>query len=130
MRNLWNLFVTGLCLWAAARLFPDVVQIDGLSTVVIATLLLYVVTTIVCITVMLLLFGILFAGAAGYWNPIALTVITIVVVIIIAIFTEVIALGILTRYLPGFAIIGFWPKAGIAFVNSIVTVPAEKQNRD
>lgn len=104
-----NLIIDGLVLWAGTKIAPNVVQIDGFGTLVLATILLAVITlgvAFACVAVI----GVSAACGSGTG---------IVIGIIAAFLSDVIAMALLSSWLPGFAIIGFWPKAIIAICFAI-----------
>ncbi len=104
-----NLLIDGLILWAGSKLAPEVVQISGFGTLVLATILLTVVTYAVgflCVAV---------AGIGMACNNVLWAIIGLVAIF----FSNIIAMALLSSWLPGFAIIGFWPKALISICCSL-----------
>ena len=113
-----NLIIDGLILWAASKIAPDVVQISGFGTLVLATILLTVVTALVgliCIAV---------AGIGVACDNVLWAIIGVVAVF----FSSIIAMALLSSWLPGFAIIGFWPKALIAICCSLFELSKPKND--
>lgn len=108
----WNFFVMGATLYVAARFFPESVSIDSTKTLIIATLLLWVVTALVAIAIILVM-----AVAASGGN-----VILMVVSLVALFFSRIFALMILSAKLAGFTITGGWTYLILALVMGIFTV--------
>ena len=105
-----NLIIDGLILWAGTKIAPDVVQIEGTGTLILATVLLTVITTVValvCVAIM---------GIGAACENVTWTIIGLVAVF----FSNVIAMWLLSMWLPGFAIVGFWPKVLISICCSLL----------
>ena len=114
MRTVLNLVISGFVLWAASRLFPATVQIDSMGTLVLTTILLWVVSLIIwllCILVMGI--GAIFENA-----------IWVIIGFILLLFSEVIAMTILSNNLDGFMIVGFWPKVLLSICFSLFQLKA------
>ena len=111
-----NLVITGAILWAAAKWFPGCVQIKDFGTLVVATLLIWLATVVI----ILLCPIILLAGAATD-NDIVL-VVAFIAICILFLFSQVIAITILSNMLDGFTVVGFWPKILISIVDSLLCV--------
>jgi uncharacterized membrane protein YvlD (DUF360 family) len=111
-----NLLIDGLILWAGSKIAPDVVQIGGFGTLVLATVLLSVVTFLVMLACLAI------AGIGALCENLAWAIIGVVAVF----FSGIIAMSLLSSWLPGFAIIGFWPKAIIAICFSIFELSKPK----
>lgn len=118
MRTLLNFVIDGLILWAASKLFPQTVQIDGFGTLVLATLLLTVIAVIVGLLCVLVA-----AIGAACDNAIWL-----IIGFVALLFSGVIAMTILSNNLGGFNIIGFWPKVLLSLVMSLFEL--RSPNRD
>ena len=96
--NILNLIISGLILYGASRLFPTVVQFDSLGALVLATILIYIIASIVD----LLCIAVAFVGASfGQWIWFLVVLLTIV--------SPVVAVMVLSGHL-GFTVVGFWPK--------------------
>ena len=100
MRRILNFFITGLILFVANQLFPNVVQIDSLGTLILAAVLFWLIGIAVVIVCAVIMFVGLF-----FDNPL-----WVIVGFVAIFFIHVIALSILSATLSGFAVIGFWPK--------------------
>ena len=100
MRTILNFIICGFILWIAAHFFPATVQIDSMGTLALATILIWVVGIVVGL-LCLLMFGV---GALFENIP------WVIAGIILALFSDVIALTILSNNLSGFMVVGFWPK--------------------
>ena len=114
MRTLLNLVIGGLVLWAASRLFPATVQIDGTRTLILATVLIWVVSLdigLLCLLIMRI--GAVFEN--WLW---------VIIGIILVLFSEVIAMTILSNHLNGFMVVGFWPKVLLSICFSLFRLKA------
>ena len=111
-----NLIIDGLILWAASKIAPDVVQISGFGTLVLATILLTVVTVAV---------GLLCIGVAGI-GVACDNVLWAIIGVVAVFFSGIIAMALLSSWLPGFAIIGFWPKVLISLCCSLFELSKPK----
>lgn len=113
-----NLIIDGLILFAGSKIAPAVIQIDSTGTLIWATVLLTVVTTAVgllCLAV---------AGIGVAFDNVAWMIIGVVAVF----FSGIIALTLLSSWLPGFAVIGFWPKALICVACSVFELSRSKKD--
>lgn len=119
MRQVVNFFITGVVLWAAARLFPDYVQINGWSTLVLATLLIYVIGTLLALAAAVVALAVAFLS-----DNIAATLIVGVAIFALV---QLLTLVLLDRFLSGFTVVGFWPKVLLATAISALTISAPKQ---
>lgn len=106
MITLLNFVIDGFVLWAASKLFPQVVQIDGFGTLALATFLL----TAIAVVVRLLCVFVEVIGAACD------NVIWLIIGFVALLFSGVIAMTILSDNLEGFNIVGFWPKVLLSLV--------------
>ena len=111
-----NLIIDGLILWAGTKIAPEVVQIDGFGTLVLVTILLTIVTALVALGCALT------AGIGAACDNIVWTIIGVVAIF----FSGIIAMSLLSNWLPGFNIVGFWPKAIIAICFSIFELSSKK----
>ena len=112
MRRILNFFITGLILFVANQLFPNVVQIDSLGTLILAAVLFWLIgiaVVIVCAVIMIV--GLFFD------NPL-----WVIVGFVAIFFIHVIALSILSATLSGFAVIGFWPKVLLSLAYSMLAL--------
>lgn len=113
LKQLVNFVITGAVLYVASRAFPSVVIIDGWGALILATLLLSIAEFIVAIAVLALMFISVFTqNWAG-----------VVVGFIALFFGGIIALSLLSAWIPGFMVVGFWPKFMLAFALSALRVP-------
>lgn len=120
MRRILNLLITGLILWGASKLFPSVVQAGSIGIIALASILLWLTRiTLVYICAIIVAVGALYRNL--FW---------VIAGIILVFFTQIIALAILSRFLPGFAVIGFWPKVAIALCYSLLALEAPPNNDD
>jgi hypothetical protein len=99
-----NLIIGAIILCAASRLFPETVQVSNARTLIIAILLLALVTFLIAIICLILILVGVSTGSLSF------TCIGIVA----ALFANVIAMYVISNYLPGFNIVGFWPKVLLA----------------
>ncbi|MBQ9018642.1 phage holin family protein [Candidatus Saccharibacteria bacterium] len=106
MRTLLNFVIDGLILWAASKLSPHTVQIDSFGTLVLATFLLTVIAVIVGL-LCILIAEIGMACDNALW---------LIFGFVALLFSDVIAMAILSNSLGGFNIVGFWPKVLLSFV--------------
>ena len=104
-----NLFIDGLILWGGSQLFPGVIQVGGTGTLILATILIWLITTLIQGVAALI------AGAGIACESIVWTITGFVV----ALFSGIIAMAILSNVLAGFAIVGFWPKVLLAIGFSV-----------
>ena len=120
MRTILNLVIGGLVLWAASRLFPATVQINGTGTLILATVLIWVVSFAVA------LICILIAGIGAVFE----NWIWIIIGIILVFFSDIIAMTILSKNLDGFMVVGFWPKVllSICFALFHLRAPSSDNN--
>lgn len=114
MRRILNLFITGLILWAGSQLFPGTVQIDGIGTLILATLLLWVTEIIVAVI------GVVMAAVGAVCESLT----WVFIGLLIGFGSTILALYILSNVLPGFSISGFWPKVIFALCSSLLYLKA------
>ena len=118
MKQIANFFITGMILWIAARFFPEYVRIDGIGTLILAAILLFVAETVVALALFLF-----FITAALSQNWAA-----IVVIFAMVFFAEILAITLLSAWLPGLTIIGFWPKFLLAFAFSAFRISSSRND--
>lgn len=113
MRQILNLIITGVILYLASIFFSDVVQIADTKSLILATLLIFVAEIVVVVVVFIMVAVSVFSGnVAG------------VVASIFAIcFVEIIALSLVSAWVPGVTIVGFWTKFILAFALSVFRIP-------
>ena len=119
MRQIVNFFIVGLILWISTHAFPEYVQIDGGSTLILATLLFFVVTALVIL-------GIVFVVIVVLDDLPTMAFVTLIVAMLLG---GPIALTILSKYLNGFNVVGFWPKVLISFACAFFTISTKHQNQ-
>ena len=109
---LLNVIINGLVLWAASKLFPQAVKIDGFETLACVALLLAGVTVIIGrVLDVIECFGKLIVSKI---KKKAVRVIIIIIIspvtVVLPIIVGIITIIILSKNLAGFDIIGFWFK--------------------
>ena len=115
-----NLVISGVILWIASKLFPAIVQISDFKTLVIAIILLSVVTVIIGLLCLAAVLTGLLAGDAS----------SIIIGMFAILFANVIAMYVISDYLSGFNIVGFWPKVVLAICFSTFQINlSEQRNR-
>ncbi len=123
MRRILNFFITGLILFVANQLFPNVVRIDSLGTLILAAILFWLIG----IAVVIVCAAIMFVGLF-FDNPL-----WVIVGFVAIFFIHVIALSILSAALGGFAVIGFWPKVLLSLAYSMLALdnpPTSKKGHE
>ncbi len=118
MKGVANFIITFVILWIAAYFFPNVVHVDSIRTLIIATLLLFLAEAVV---VIILFIATIFSIMMLDWYAIIGTIIGIF-------FAEILALSLLSAWIPGFYIVGFWPKMLLALAFSIFRIPSNQSN--
>lgn len=122
MRTIINLFLHGLILWAAWQLFPDTVQIDGFGTLVLVTLLLWVISLVIGL-IAILIFGLsVLIGAGDGLAALISAIVGIVLCFGLLLFADVIGLDFLSHQVQGFMVVGFWPKVLLAILFSVFSI--------
>lgn len=120
MRRIVNLFITGFILWAASKIAPDQIHIKDFGTLVLATILLWLTTiAIYGISLLLMSGGLIFESCS--W---------IILGFFIMAAAKILALYAISKWIPGFSIVGFWPKFWIAFACSVFTLSSPSSRRD
>ena len=116
LRWIANLLISGLILWGASKLLPEKVIIDDFTTLLVATISIWVVNIIInTLASAMVIGGIFLDGCGCCW---------LIVGIFILAFSKIITLVILSAYLPGFIIKGFWLKVVIAILCSMFSINA------
>lgn len=98
-----RLAISALGLWLASAVVPGV-RVDGLTTLLIAALLLGLVNAIVRPILTVLTFP--------------LTILTLGVFLLVV---NAATIGLVALFLPGFAVEGLWPGVGAAVVTGVVS---------
>lgn len=110
-----DLFIEGIILWVASRLFPSIVHIDSTFTLVMVTLLLWLVAVIIRI-------GCVVVGTIGLFSGnLAMVFLSVTA----ALFANVFALVYLSNHLSGFEVVGLFPAMLLALCFSICHVYTE-----
>ena len=110
-----NIVLIGFILWLASWLFPQTVQIDSMRTLVLATILLWLITAIIRIISVILV-------AVGVVNGNVIGVIIAIASFVCILFASVIGLVLLSNHLDGFMVYGFLPKILLAICFSIFSL--------
>lgn len=110
MRTIFNLFINCLVFWVSSLLFPKCVQISNFKTLVIAVVLIWLVTLMIDLCGMM----------ATIVGVVVVNPLLAVFSIIFVLFSDIIAMAILSSYLEGFMIVGFWPKFLLALCCSLL----------
>lgn len=111
-----NLFIDGLILWAGSQLAPGVIQISGIGTLILATILIWLISALVR-GVSMLVTGVGITCDSIVWTGVG---------IIAVLFADILAMAILSNVLAGFMIVGFWPKVLLAICFSIFELSSEE----
>ena len=119
MKQILNFIITGVILYLAAKFYPAAVQIADTKSLILATVLLFIAEIIVVIAIFIMMAVSFFSGN---WGGIVVGAIAIC-------FAEIIALTLVSEWIPGITITGFWTKFILAFVLSVFRIP-EKNNND
>ena len=122
MRQVANLFISGFIIWGASKLLPERVFIKDFKTLIMVTILLWILTIIINVIGFLMMGGGLFLDGCGCSWLIAGS--------IIMAFSKIIALHTLNAYMVNFTITNFWLEVIIAILCSIFTIsPPTRSNR-
>ena len=117
MRRILNLLITGAVLGCSAWLFPDVVQIDGLFTLVAATVLLWLISMAVSwLSIIIMMAGAVIGSGEG-----------VLLGFLVFLSSQVITLYILSANMPGFTVEGFWAKVLIVICCGVYSLVAARQ---
>lgn len=113
MRQILNFIITGVILYLASVYFSSVVRIADTKSLILATILLFVAEIIVVIIIFIMMAVSFFSGnLAG-----------VIASIFAIFFAEIIALSLVSAWLPGVEIVGFWTKFMLAFLLSVFRIP-------
>ena len=113
MKAALSLIIHGVILWAASCLFPDIVQIDSTATLILATILIWLISFVIGIICLLII------GVGAIFDSPVWLIIGIVVLFVMIVFADVIGMTIIGDYLDGFMVVGFWPKVLLSICFSI-----------
>ncbi|MNB72136.1 Membrane protein of unknown function [compost metagenome] len=116
-RNLINFLITGLIFWVGMTYFPEYVHIQDIKTLFLATIFMFVIGYVVQWLTMIS-FGLIAVGIGC---------ITSIIMMGINIFIIPFKLWILTKYLPGFEVHGFWTYLVITVILMMFSVKARRQ---
>ena len=119
MRRILNFLITVLILFLAGKFFPANVHTDSFGWLMLAAALIWVVSTVVA----LIFIAIMVAGA--YYE----SAIWIILPIIGIFFSEIIAILLLSKWLDGFYVSGFWTALLLSLLISIFSI-SKPQNRE
>ncbi len=112
MRQILNFFITCFVLWASAWLFPGCVRFDGYGTLVLVTLLFYLIESIIALVCFGFVWMSLLANRNMTKGGLVATVIILILVVAIS--------GFGTLLLIDWFIDGFWiSNIGVAFLLAV-----------
>ena len=126
MRNIFrwivNLLISGIIIWGASKIFPDIMFVQDFKTLAWVIFLLWFLTvTISLFSIAMMLNGIFINGCGCSW---------IIAGFFMMAFSKMIALHILSAYTPGFFIKDFWLECLVAIMCSMFAIPElPKDNR-
>ena len=112
MRTLSNFLINGVILWLAAWLFPGIVRIDNFKTLAIVVLCFGIISVIYEVLGYILVT----VGILSFALPLT------IIGILMAIFSDVIAMIFLSNHLAGFMVVGFLPKIILAVLCSSLRI--------
>lgn len=120
LRHLLNLLIYTLVIWLGSLLFPNFIYAENFGYAFLASFLIWVVACVIA-----LIFGLIaLVGSIGdncLW----------VVIGFIGMFLSVvIAILLLSHWMPSFEVSGFWTAVLIAIVFSVLELRKPKENRD
>jgi len=118
MKQIFNFIITGVILYLASVYFSDVVQIADMKSLILATILLFIAEIIVVIVLFVMMAVSLFSGNWG----------GLIIIAIAICFAEILALTLVSAWLPGVTITGFWTKFLLAFALSIFRIPDKEDD--
>jgi len=118
LRNLLNLFVTFLVFWFGNQYFNPYISISDTKTLILATVLMFVISLIYSILLTISFFSIV-VGIGCLTTPLLIAA---------SLVLTPIKLWLLDRYLTGFEIHGFWTYVILTVVLSIFTVKVKKSD--
>lgn len=120
MRNIFNFLVTLAVLWIGSTFFSEYIQIRDTKTLIIATIFMFVIGWVFNILVSL----------SALLMPIGIGCITIIPLILAAFILTPIKLVLLSRYLDGFMINGFWAYLALTAILSIFTIGSSNSSKE
>lgn len=112
MRNIINVIITFALFWLGSTYFPESAHIVDTKTLILATILMFVIGYI---------FSWLFFVSC-LLIPLGIGCLTTIVLFLAAIIITPIKLWILTHYLPGFEVHGFWTYVVFTVALSLFTI--------
>lgn len=120
MRQIVNLFISGLIIWGSSKIFPNDVIVEDLGALITVTILLWLTTLLVNAIGFFMMIGSLLSNGFGCSWVIAGSIVMTL--------SKVIALNLLSTFMPGFTINDFWLTVLIAFLCSLFTISGSYQN--
>lgn len=118
MRNIINFLATFAVLWIGSTFFGEYIQIQDIKTLIIATIFMFVIDWIFSILV----------GLSALLIPIGIGCITIIPLILAAFVLTPIKLMLLSKYLGGFMINGFWTYLALTVILSIFNIDSNSSS--
>ena len=112
MRRILNLFLTGLILFLGSKMFPDIIIINSLKTLLIASVLYWILNAIVKVALFLISLLSLLEGQ----------ILTFIITLVGISLGGAVTLNLMSTYLPGFAVIGVFSKIILAFIIGLFTI--------
>ena len=114
MKDIANFILAIVILWVQSLLWGDYFRIDGLLTLLIAGVLLFVAEILVSVIMFFVMSSMLLSGR---FVSFAICLISAMMLV------EYFALSLLDMWLPGLAFVGFLPKIVTAFLLSLFRIP-------
>lgn len=112
MRILSNFLINGAILFCASWFLPEIVQIDGLETLIIVTLCFGI------ISVIYEAIGYVFVVGGVFSFTLSLTIVGALMIA----FSDILAMTYLSNHLEGFMVVGFLPKIILAALCSSLRI--------
>jgi len=116
-RWLVNVIIVAGILWMATIFFPTKVIARGHYTILMAAALLSVAEILVMLVIFLMMASTVLTG----------NLVGAIAGIISIFFAEIIAISLLSSWLPGLTIVGFWPKFWLALAFSVFRIPSNNE---
>lgn len=126
MRQVVNFFIIGLIFWICWKTFPEYVQADNISTILVAALIFHVLWTLAEALAMAVVLAIVMSAEKNLERAIDLGALVAVGVIF---FAGIGALFIAVNALPGFEVVGILPKILLTLLCSVCSV-SSKPNKE